>query len=84
MPNRGPVNRCAVRACPMLGYWPEGGMCRKHAEEYKPTPTWLDLVWDRDSTPGRGAPPGARADSPGLHDISHSTGRGISPDEGVG
>lgn len=29
-PNRGPVNRCAVRGCVFVGYWPEGGTCREH------------------------------------------------------
>ena len=25
-----PVHRCAVKACPMLGRWPEGGRCPEH------------------------------------------------------
>lgn len=29
-PRRDPVNRCAVRACPYVGYWPEGGTCPEH------------------------------------------------------
>ena len=29
-PNRGPVNRCAVKGCVFVGYWPEGGTCREH------------------------------------------------------
>jgi len=29
-PNRGPANKCAVKACPYVGYWPEGGTCREH------------------------------------------------------
>ena len=30
-PNRGPVNRCAVKGCVFVGYWPEGGTCREHS-----------------------------------------------------
>jgi hypothetical protein len=29
-PNRGPVNRCAVRGCVFVGYWPEGELCPEH------------------------------------------------------
>ncbi len=25
-----PVNRCAVRGCVFVGYWPAGGTCREH------------------------------------------------------
>ena len=28
-PNRGPVNRCAVRGCVFVGYRPAGGTCRE-------------------------------------------------------
>ena len=30
-PNRGPVSKCAVKGCPFVGYWPEGGTCREHS-----------------------------------------------------
>jgi hypothetical protein len=30
MTDRGPVNRCSVAGCIVIGYWPEGGTCREH------------------------------------------------------
>lgn len=27
-----PINRCAVRGCPVVGRWPEGGRCPLHRE----------------------------------------------------
>jgi hypothetical protein len=29
-PMKRPVNRCATRGCPMLGYWLEGDYCPEH------------------------------------------------------
>ena len=30
---RAAVNRCAVKACPFLGHWLEGGKCPGHAAD---------------------------------------------------
>lgn len=46
-----PVHRCAVKACPMLGRWPEGGRCPEHrADIYAPRPPELHEQWDTDNT----------------------------------
>ncbi len=48
-----PVRRCAVRGCPYLGRWPEGGVCREHRDNPLTdnpsgrTPTLLE-AWDTD------------------------------------
>lgn len=31
--NRRPVNRCAVKGCPVIGHWPHGDMCPMHASD---------------------------------------------------
>jgi hypothetical protein len=28
-----PINKCATRACPMLGYWHEGEHCPEHRHD---------------------------------------------------
>lgn len=58
-PNRGPANKCAVKACPYVGYWPEGELCAEHrrnpltdgAPTRKPT---LAESWADDIDAGRG------------------------------
>ena len=37
-----PVNRCAVKACPVVGYWPEGGTCPMHQADAPRRPTWAE------------------------------------------
>ena len=47
MTDRGPVNRCAVRACPVVGYWDEGGTCPMHQADPPRPPTLLEQ-WTAD------------------------------------
>lgn len=34
MTTRPPVNRCAVRGCPVLGHWPAGHTCPMHSDPF--------------------------------------------------
>lgn len=47
-PNRGPINRCAVRGCPVVGHWPEGARCPMHAQAAPPRPPSLAEQWEVD------------------------------------
>lgn len=40
-----PVNRCAVKACPVVGYWDEGGTCPLHQADAPRYPT-LAEAWE--------------------------------------
>jgi hypothetical protein len=53
--HRQPVNRCAVRACPMLGYWPPGHRCPMHAGDEFDSPRQPSLAeaWHDDIVRGR-------------------------------
>lgn len=31
--SRHPVNRCAVKGCPMVGHWPHDHMCPMHRND---------------------------------------------------
>jgi hypothetical protein len=34
MTTRGPVNRCAIKGCPVIGHWPEGACCPMHDDPF--------------------------------------------------
>jgi len=36
MPEDRPVNRCAVKGCAYVGYWPRDGFCPSHRDEHPP------------------------------------------------
>ena len=42
-----PVNRCAIKACPVVGYWPEGDTCPLHRGDPPRRPT-LAEAWETD------------------------------------
>lgn len=46
-----PVSRCAIRGCPVIGYWPEGGYCPMHRDTVTPRRPDLAETWsvDRDT-----------------------------------
>lgn len=52
MSDRGPVNRCGVKACAYVGHWPEGGCCPYHALPHTDKPIGraptLDESWEAD------------------------------------
>ena len=35
MTDRGPVNRCSVAGCIVIGHWPEDGTCPVHADPFR-------------------------------------------------
>jgi hypothetical protein len=37
-PMKRPVNRCATRGCPMLGYWHQGEHCPEHRHDERARP----------------------------------------------
>ena len=45
---RGPVNKCAVRACPVIGRWDEGERCPMHRDTEPPRRPSLAEQWEVD------------------------------------
>lgn len=43
-----PVNRCAVKGCPVLGYWRDGERCPMHRDQTPPRPPTLAEAWEVD------------------------------------
>lgn len=39
-----PINKCAAKACPMVGYWAEGACCPMHSTD--PPPRRPDVLED--------------------------------------
>ena len=37
-----PIQRCAVRGCPVIGRWPEGERCPEHRLDAPRIPTWIE------------------------------------------
>ena len=40
-----PVSKCAIRGCPMIGFWAEGERCPMHRDTTPPRQPTLEESW---------------------------------------
>ena len=48
MPEERDINRCAVKGCPVIGHWPQGGTCPMHRDEEPARMPTLAELWEVD------------------------------------